>query len=146
MFWTDLYLHAQTHRFTPSQQERILGDTRALLDRQLRQDRAYFTLLEYDHRIWDWHLFPLHVIVFSAGGWGDPLEHDVAAVLRDARNELLSPAKAAADYGVIVDIATWTVDAPATARRRDEIRRARGWTSAPKVQWHDPVPAAQAAE
>ena len=38
----------------------------------------------------------------GAGGWGDPLERDPAAVLRDVRNELLSPAKALADYGVVI--------------------------------------------
>ena len=34
-----------------------------------------------------------HVLA-GAGGWGDPLERDPAAVLRDVRNELLSAAKA----------------------------------------------------
>ena len=57
-----------------------------------------------------------HVLA-GAGGWGDPLERDPAAVLRDIRNELLSPVKAEADYGVVVDLAAWTVDAAATARR-----------------------------
>ena len=80
-----------------------------------------------------------HVLA-GAGGWGDPLERDPAAVLRDVRNELLSPGRAAADYGVIVDTARWQVDAAATARRRAEIRAARGWTSVPKVQWQDPIP------
>ena len=42
--------------------------------------------------------------------------------------------------------ASWTVDAAATARRRDEIRKARAWTEIPKVQWHDPAPMARAAE
>src|SRR6185503_5544433 len=74
-----------------------------------------------------------HVLA-GAGGWGDPLERDPAAVLRDIRNELLSREKAAADYGVIVDSATWVVDTAATARRREEIRRARGWDAVPKVQ------------
>src|SRR5262245_35433083 len=68
-----------------------------------------------------------HVLA-GAGGWGDPLERDPAAVLRDVRNELLSPAKAAADYGVIVDLARWTVEAAATARARHAIRKARGWS------------------
>ena len=45
-----------------------------------------------------------HVLA-GAGGWGDPLERDVAAVLRDVRNELLSPEKAEADYGVVIDLA-----------------------------------------
>jgi N-methylhydantoinase B len=86
-----------------------------------------------------------HVLA-GAGGWGDPLERDPEAVLRDVRNELLSPGKAAADYGVIVDRARWTVDAAATEKRRDEIRRARGWREVPKVQRHDPVALSQAAE
>jgi len=86
-----------------------------------------------------------HVLA-GAGGWGDPLERDIAAVLRDVRNELLSPAKAADDYGVVVDTALWTVDEKATALRRAEIRRARRWRQVPKVQWHDPVALARAAE
>jgi N-methylhydantoinase B len=86
-----------------------------------------------------------HVLA-GAGGWGDPLERDPAAVLRDVRNELLSPAKAAADYGVIVDLAGRTVDAAATARARDAIRKARGWREVPKVQRHDPPVLSQAAE
>jgi N-methylhydantoinase B len=86
-----------------------------------------------------------HVLA-GAGGWGDPLERDIAAVLRDVRNELLSPAKAADDYGVVVDTALWTVDEKATAVRRAEIRRVRGWRQVPKVQWHDPVALARAAE
>src|SRR5262245_65550236 len=86
-----------------------------------------------------------HVLA-GAGGWGDPLERDPALVLRDVRNELLSPAKAAAEYGVVVDPTTWTVDAAATVRRREEIRKARGWTTVPKVQWHDPEPLRRAAE
>ena len=86
-----------------------------------------------------------HVLA-GAGGWGDPLERDIAAVLRDVRNELLSPAKAADDYGVVVDTALWTVDEKATAVRRAEIRRVRRWRQVPKVQWHDPVARARAAE
>jgi N-methylhydantoinase B len=86
-----------------------------------------------------------HVLA-GAGGWGDPLERDPTAVLRDVRNELLSPEKALADYGVVIDLAGWTVDGTATARRRGEMARARGWTAVPKVQWHDPVLLARAAE
>jgi N-methylhydantoinase B len=79
-----------------------------------------------------------HVLA-GAGGWGDPLERDPAAVLRDVRNELLSPAKAEADYGVVIDPSRWTVDQAATARRRQAIREARGWREVPKLQWHDPL-------
>src|SRR5207247_7303306 len=78
-----------------------------------------------------------HVLA-GAGGWGDPLERDPAAVLRDVRNELLSPAKAAADYGVV--IRNKQIDAAATARARTEIRAARGWREVPKGQRDDPMP------
>jgi N-methylhydantoinase B len=40
-----------------------------------------------------------HVLA-GAGGWGDPLERDPAAVFKDVRNELLSAGKAEADYGL----------------------------------------------
>jgi len=73
-------------------------------------------------------------------------QRDPAAVLKDVRNELLSPAKAEADYGVVVDTRTWRVDMAATARRREEIRRVRGWREVPKVQWQDPPRLARAAE
>src|SRR5438105_6911811 len=78
-----------------------------------------------------------HVLA-GAGGWGDPLERDPGAVLRDVRNGLLSREKAEADYGVVVD--GGKVDSAASAKRRAEIRAARGWREVPKVQWHDPLP------
>jgi N-methylhydantoinase B len=86
-----------------------------------------------------------HVLA-GAGGFGDPLERDPVAVLRDVRNELLSVEKAAADYGVVVNVRDWTIDEAATAKRRDVIRTARNWTTTPKVQRHDPVPLSRAAE
>ena len=86
-----------------------------------------------------------HVLA-GGGGWGDPLERDPAKVLRDVRNELLSPEKARADHGVVLDTTRWTVDDAATARLREEIRRRRGWTATPKVQRTDPLPATQGAE
>jgi len=78
-----------------------------------------------------------HVLA-GAGGWGDPLERDPAAVLRDVRNELLSPAKAERDYGVV--IRDNRVDAGATEKLRPEIRRMRGWREVPAVQREDPRP------
>jgi N-methylhydantoinase B len=86
-----------------------------------------------------------HVLAGGAG-WGDPLDRDPEAVLRDVRNELLDPAKAAADYGVIVDTARWVVDQAATRRARAAIAERRGWRDVPKVQRHDPLPLADAAE
>lgn len=88
----------------------------------------------------------LRHVLAGAGGWGDPLERDPAAVLKDVRNELLGASKAAADYGVIVDTKTWTVDAAATKAARDKLRAKRNWREVPKVQWTDPVSVANAAE
>jgi N-methylhydantoinase B len=81
-----------------------------------------------------------HVLA-GAGGWGDPLERDPDTVLRDVRNELLSPDKAATDYGVVIDTKAWRVDTAATAQRRSVIRARRGWRDVPKVQRHDPLAA-----
>jgi N-methylhydantoinase B len=63
-------------------------------------------------------------------------------VLRDVRNEFLSVAKAAADYGVV--IAGDAVDEAATTRLRAEHRARRGWAEPPKVLRAEPLP--QAAE
>ena len=65
------------------------------------------------------------------GGWGDPLEREPARVLRDVLNELVSLESAREDYGVVIDAGA--VDAGATARRRAELRAARGWTTPPAV-------------
>jgi N-methylhydantoinase B len=79
-----------------------------------------------------------HVLA-GAGGWGDPLERDPDAVLKDVRNDLLSLAKAEADYGVVIDAKAWAVDRAATERRRTDIRARRGWREVPKVQRVDPM-------
>jgi N-methylhydantoinase B len=61
----------------------------------------------------------------GGGGWGDPLERDAADVLVDVRNELVSVEAAFNDYGVVVDAATWAVDAAGTEARRAVIRAGR---------------------
>ena len=67
------------------------------------------------------------------GGWGDPLERDPAAVLRDIRNEIVSRARAEACYGVVVAATGWAVDEPATATRRARLRIERDWPDTPFV-------------
>jgi N-methylhydantoinase B len=81
--------------------------------------------------------------VAGGGGWGDPLERDPERVLRDVRNEKVSPAAARRDYGVVLDTAAWRVDAAATASLRDEIRARRGWSEPPAVLREDPLPAGE---
>ena len=68
------------------------------------------------------------------GGWGDPLDREPGRVVRDVVNELVSLESARDDYGVVIDAATLEVDAGATARRRAELRAARGWTTVPVVR------------
>ena len=69
----------------------------------------------------------------GAGGWGDPLERDPAAVLVDVRNEVVTRGRAFDDYGVVIDTDTWTVDRSATKAQRARMRAARGWREVPKV-------------
>jgi N-methylhydantoinase B len=79
----------------------------------------------------------------GAGGWGDPLLREPHLVLRDVRNELVSLESARDDYGVVVDVSAWTVDAAATARLRTELRTRRNWPRVPVVSW-DEAPLAEA--
>jgi N-methylhydantoinase B len=74
----------------------------------------------------------------GGGGWGDPLERDVDKVLADVRNELVSPEAALADYGVVVDTASWTVDRAATEAQRVGLRGRRPADTA-KVMWEEPT-------
>ncbi len=74
----------------------------------------------------------------GAAGWGDPLDRDPTAVLRDVRNEMISSTTAENEYGVVIDIDHWTVDAEKTEVLRAEISRLRGWAEVPTVLREDP--------
>ena len=71
--------------------------------------------------------------VAGAGGFGDPLERDAAAVARDVRNEVVSRQAARADYGVVIG-EDGAIDAAASTRLRAELRAARDWTAVPAVR------------
>lgn len=58
----------------------------------------------------------------GGGGYGDPLERDPALVLEDVLDELVSPERARADYGVVIDTTRWAVDEAATASLRAALR------------------------
>ena len=73
----------------------------------------------------------------GGGGWGDPLEREPARVLCDVRNGYVSAGSARADYGVVVDTASWAVDEAASTRLRAELRAARGNAPLPAVSWTD---------
>ncbi|MGE0487034.1 MAG: hydantoinase B/oxoprolinase family protein [Gammaproteobacteria bacterium] len=77
-----------------------------------------------------WHTRPgaySRYITNGGGGWGDPFTREPERVLADVRNEYVSIAGAARDYGVVVigdpanDPEGLRIDAPATA----ELRAAR---------------------
>ncbi len=63
----------------------------------------------------------------GGGGWGDPLHRDPALVVRDVLWAKVSPAAAAADYGVVLTGPTdgKSVDDAATRALRDRLRAAR---------------------
>ncbi|MCR9073209.1 MAG: hydantoinase B/oxoprolinase family protein [Alphaproteobacteria bacterium] len=59
----------------------------------------------------------VHIGSGGAGGWGDPLEREPEAVLRDVRRGFVSQAAAERDYGVV--LFDGKVDEEATRRRRE---------------------------
>jgi N-methylhydantoinase B len=63
----------------------------------------------------------------GGGGIGDPLLRDPGRVCDDVENGLVSPDRAAQDYGVIVSPAdgSWAVDVDGTTQRRLQMRRIR---------------------
>ena len=83
--------------------------------------------------------------VAGAGGWGDPLEREPAAVLRDVRNEFVSLEAARLEYGVVITLAEGEVDPAATEALRGRMRAARAWREAPAVLW-EPTAYPEAAE
>jgi N-methylhydantoinase B len=55
----------------------------------------------------------------GGGGIGDPYQRQVAAVLADVRNELVSVASACEEYGVVIDPASLQLDQAATHTLRE---------------------------
>ena len=74
----------------------------------------------------------------GGGGWGDPLDRDPDNVLKDVRNELVSPTMAFDDYGVRIDTKRWTVDQASTEAQRKKLRETRP-KETPKVLWEEPA-------
>lgn len=58
----------------------------------------------------------------GGGGWGNPLDRDPAAVIRDVRNEIISPEAAHDEYGVVLRPGTLELDENATFELRKSIR------------------------
>ncbi|MCY3775641.1 MAG: hydantoinase B/oxoprolinase family protein [Candidatus Aminicenantes bacterium] len=58
----------------------------------------------------------------GGGGYGPPWERDPELVLRDVREEKISPARARDAYGVSVDTDRWTVELAETKRLRRQLK------------------------
>jgi len=61
----------------------------------------------------------------GGAGVGDPTERDPQAVLEDVRDELVSVESARNDYGVVINVASLTIDAEATEALRKEMQAAQ---------------------
>jgi len=61
----------------------------------------------------------------GGGGWGDPLDREPNAVLRDVRNEIISRAAAQQEYGLVFDEAELVVDQSGTEKLRGQMRASR---------------------
>lgn len=64
-------------------------------------------------------------ITAGSGGWGDPLDRPVEAVLRDVRHQIVSREKAERDYGVVIG-EDHQVDEAATEALRRRMKDERG--------------------
>ena len=61
----------------------------------------------------------------GGGGWGDPLDREPAAVLRDVRNEIISPAAAREEYGLVLKGDGLEIDHGATLALRSQLQKNR---------------------
>jgi N-methylhydantoinase B len=83
----------------------------------------------------------------GAGGWGDPLERDVARVLKDVGNGFVSEQAAETLYGVKLTADKAAVDVDATSALRSQMKHARGWQKVPFALREEPgAPVMAAAE
>lgn len=73
----------------------------------------------------------------GGGGWGDPLDRNPDDVLSDVRNDLISTETARAEYGVVIDTETWTVDTVQTDALKTEKRRQATSKNGQVATWDD---------
>jgi hypothetical protein len=72
VLWANFFAQAQAGAYLPAEfalRFRAIGRLLAELE---QREEVYFTVLGiYDFPIWNWHLFPKNVLVYSANGYGD---------------------------------------------------------------------------
>lgn len=64
-------------------------------------------------------------ITAGSGGWGDPLDRPVEAVLRDVKHDIVSHQKAVRDYGVVIGVDN-VIDDVTTSELRKRMKQERG--------------------
>jgi N-methylhydantoinase B len=70
----------------------------------------------------------LHSVMQSGGGWGNPLDRDLADVLEDVLDEKVDRKRARAVYGVVINVDAQEVDADETRVLRAEMRNSANRT------------------
>jgi N-methylhydantoinase B len=85
-------------------------------DQEVLHSKASYTLQSGD---------VVSQILSGAGGYGDPLTRDPAAVKRDVVGEYLSADKAREEYGVIIDLEANEVDEEKTLLLREKLLKER---------------------
>jgi N-methylhydantoinase B len=88
---------------------------------ELSGNRRLLPYCEFDLRGND----VLYMRMSSGGGYGDPLEREPQAVLRDVEDGIISFEDAASIYGVVVREMDSFIDIPATERLRADLREER---------------------
>ena len=71
IFFDPIFFHSQVHKYPPQVFESLQALLRETLDRLDTAQPCFTVLGMYDFPIWDWHLFPRQVIVYSSAGGGD---------------------------------------------------------------------------
>jgi N-methylhydantoinase B len=88
---------------------------------ELSGNRRLLPYCEFDLRGND----VLYMRMSSGGGYGDPLEREPEAVLRDVEDGIISAEDAASIYGVVVSETDSFMDISATERLRANLREER---------------------
>ena len=85
-------------------------------EREYPYPKSFFTLGPDDILVY-WNC--------GGGGYGDPLERDPEAVLKDVKDGEVTIEFARETYGVVIDLTTMTVATEETEQRRMEMRDER---------------------
>jgi N-methylhydantoinase B len=110
------------HAGTPAQWERIRGREVSFLSDELRGKCAPLSVRRGD---------VIRISSQGGGGWGDPLERPLDAVLADVRNGKVSEQSARAVYGVVIQ--SDSVDVKASRQRRAQLLQGRVYLRAVRV-------------